>query len=85
MTSMRKEWFDFVACTRKKMQRKTKEPVTHRTAMKAASLIWPTEKEKILKRRKREERKRLKLEAHCKKLNDAQKNTDGKKSVGKKA
>ena len=60
MNSMRKEWFNFVAATRKKLQRKTKETVTHRAAMKEASLVWPKEKAKILNRRKREERKRAK-------------------------
>ena len=57
---MRKLWFQWVAKTRKKMQRGTKEPVTHRKAMKSAALTWPTEKLKILNKRKREERKRLK-------------------------
>ena len=42
------------------MQRKTKEPVSHRVAMKEASLVWPKEKAKILNRRKREERKKAK-------------------------
>jgi len=60
MESMRKEWFNFVAVTRKRMQRKTKEKVTHRMAMKEASALWPKEKAKILNRRKREERKRAK-------------------------
>ena len=60
MNSMRKEWFNFVAVTRKKLQRKTKESVTHRAAMKEASLVWPKEKAKILNRQKREERKRVK-------------------------
>ena len=63
MTTMRKEWFNFVAQTRKKLQRKTKEPVSHRAAMKEASLVWPKEKAKILNRRKREERKRAKEKA----------------------
>ena len=57
MNSMRKEWFNFVAATRKKMQRKSKDPVSHRCAMKEASIVWPKEKSKILNRRKREERK----------------------------
>ena len=57
---MRKEWFNFVAQTRKKLQRKSKEPVSHRAAMKEASSIWPKEKAKILNRRKREERKKAK-------------------------
>ena len=60
MNSMRKEWFNFVAVTRKKLQRKTKENVSHRAAMKEASLVWPKEKAKILNRQKREERKRVK-------------------------
>ena len=58
---MRKEWFNFVAVTRKRMQRKTKENVTHRMAMKEASALWPKDKAKILNRRKREERKKAKL------------------------
>ena len=60
MESMRKEWFNFVAVTRKRMQRKPKESVTHRQAMKEASALWPKEKAKILNRRKREERKKAK-------------------------
>ena len=60
MESMRKEWFNFVAVTRKRMQRKTKETVSHRMAMKEASALWPKEKAKILNRRKREERKKAK-------------------------
>ena len=60
MESMRKEWFNFVAVTRKRMQRKTKEKVTHRMAMKEASALWPKEKAKILNRRKRDERRRAK-------------------------
>ena len=42
------------------MQRKTKENVTHRMAMKEASALWPKEKAKILNRRKREERRKTK-------------------------
>ena len=64
MESMRKEWFNFVAVTRKRMQRKTKETVTHRQAMKEASALWPKEKAKILNRRKREERKKAKAVAN---------------------
>ena len=59
MDSMRKEWFNWVAKTRKKMQRGVKEKVTHRAAMKSAALM-AERKTKILNRRKREERKRLK-------------------------
>ena len=60
MESLRKEWFNWVAKTRKKMVRVEKKPVTHRAAMKAAALTWGKEKLKILNRRKREERKKLK-------------------------
>ena len=66
MESLRKEWFKWVAKTRKKMQRGTKEPVAHRDAMKAAALTWGKEKLKILNRRKREERKRIKEAAKAK-------------------
>ena len=60
MMSMRKEWFNFVAVTRKKLARKTKKDVSHREAMKAAALEWPKEKIKILNRQRREERKKAK-------------------------
>ncbi len=54
---MRKNWFAFVATTRKRMARKQKREVTHREAMKEASGLWPKEKVKILNRIKRENRK----------------------------
>ena len=59
---MRKEWFNFVRKTRTKMARGSKEKVSHRDAMKAASSDWPKEKEKVLKRLKREARKKAKAE-----------------------
>ena len=62
MESMRKEWFNFVALVRKRLQRKTKENVSHRIAMKEASALWPKEKAKILNRRKREERRKAKAD-----------------------
>ena len=67
MESMRKEWFNFVAVTRKRMQRKTKEKVTHRMAMKEASALWPKEKAKILNLRILDERKRDKNDLSNKK------------------
>ena len=76
MESMRKEWFNFVAVTRKRMQRKTKENVTHRMAMKEASALWPKEKAKILNRRKREERKKAKLALSSKTIKTAPSNVD---------
>jgi len=60
MLSMRKEWFNFVAVTRKKMARKIKKDVSHRDAMKEAALFWPKEKIRILNKRRREERKKTK-------------------------
>ena len=55
--NMRKNWFAFVAVIRKRLTRKQKRDVTHREAMKEASLLWPKEKVKILNRIKREKRK----------------------------
>ena len=57
-SAMRKHWFDHVRKTRKKMARATKEPVSHRDAMKAASQNWSTEKAKLVKRIAREIRKK---------------------------
>ena len=55
---MRKEWFDFVRKTRVKLQRKDKtKKVTHQMAMSEASKLWAKEKEKIIRKRKREEKK----------------------------
>ena len=71
MESMRKEWFNFVAVVRKRLQRKTKENVTHRIAMKEASALWPKEKAKILNRRKREERRKAKADLASKKAKTA--------------
>ena len=72
---MRKEWFNFVAVTRKKLTRKTKKDVSHREAMKAAALTWPKEKIRILNRRRREERKKVKAreEAQSTKKTEQQK------------
>ena len=56
-TNMRKNWFAFVAVIRKRLSRKQKKDVSHREAMKEASLLWPKEKVKILNRIKREKRK----------------------------
>ena len=61
MENMRKNWFDWVHKTRKKMRRKD-STTTHRDAMKAASLTWPKEKAKIQNRIKREQRKLAKAQ-----------------------
>ena len=42
------------------MSRGSKEQVPHRAAMKAASITWPKEKEKLLKKRRREAKKQEK-------------------------
>ena len=55
---MRKAWFEFVKKTRVKMARAEKRVVTHREAMKQASLSWASEKLKIEKRLKREAKKK---------------------------
>ena len=57
MTTLRSDWFAHVNKTRKKMSRGSKEQVPHRSAMKAASITWPKEKEKLLRKRKREAKK----------------------------
>ena len=59
MTSLRKEWFLYVSKTRKKMSRGCKEQVSHREAMKKASESWPKEKEKLIRRIKREKKQKV--------------------------
>ena len=61
MENMRKNWFQHVQKTRRKMQRKDKA-TTHRAAMKAASVTWPKEKVKIQNKIKREKRKLAKAQ-----------------------
>ena len=56
MESLRKQWFEHVKKTRKKMSRKN-APCSHVDAMKKASEAWPAVKQKILRKRKREEKK----------------------------
>ena len=50
---MRKGWTDYVAKVRRKGNR-GKSVMSHREAMKAASLTWPKEKAKLLRKRKKE-------------------------------
>ena len=59
--SMRKNWFEHVRKTRRKLQRTNKE-ATHRQAMKEASTTWPKEKVKIQNKIKRERRKLVKAQ-----------------------
>lgn len=54
---MRIHWFEHVRKTRKKLVTSTKAPVSHQTAMREASISWPTKKEKIQRRQQREKKK----------------------------
>ena len=56
MESLRKQWFEHVKKTRKKLSRKN-APCSHVDAMKKASETWPAVKQKILRKRKREAKK----------------------------
>ena len=56
--TMRKAWMDWVAKTRKKGNRGKANTMTHKEALKAAAITWPKEKAKIVRRRKRECRKK---------------------------
>ena len=48
--TMRNHWFDHVAKTRKKLTRARKAPVTHREAMREASVTWGSIKDRVRKR-----------------------------------
>ena len=54
---MRKSWTDYVASVKRKGNR-GKNSMSHVEAMRAASVTWPKEKAKILRRRQRECKKR---------------------------
>ena len=54
---MRSAWQEHVAKTRKRGNR-GKSTMTHREAMKEASLTWGKEKAKLIRRKKRECKKR---------------------------
>ena len=49
-STMRNHWFAHVAKVRKRLQKASKEAVSHRAAMREASTSWVTEKEKVRKR-----------------------------------
>ena len=59
-SEMRKAWFEHVRKVRVKMSRGQKGKVSHRAAMTQASLTWADEKAKLLRKQKREARKRAK-------------------------
>ena len=67
MTTLRSDWFSHVEKTRKRLSKGKKEKIEHRVAMKAASITWPKEKEKLLKRRRREAKKLQKVNVPPKK------------------
>ena len=51
-TNYRKEWFNWVAKTRKKLSTK-KKPCSHKEAMAKASITWPKEKAKLERKARR--------------------------------
>mgnify|MGYP001158181680 CR=1 FL=1 len=51
--TMRNHWFEHVAKTRKKLTRARKQPVTHREAMREASVTWTSIKDRVRKRMNR--------------------------------
>ena len=55
---MRSAWQEHVAKTRKRGNRKG-QTMTHQQAMKAASETWPKEKQKLIRRKQRECKKKL--------------------------
>ena len=67
---MRKEWFEHVRKVRTQQTRKNKVQCSHREAMKLASTTWEKQKQKILRKRKREAARVAKTKKICK--SDAQ-------------
>ena len=59
--NMRKGWTDYVRAVRKKGNR-GKKTMTHREAMKSASVSWPKEKAKLVRRMKRQCKKQSREE-----------------------
>ena len=59
MPNYRKEWFNWVAKTRKKLSTK-KKPCSHKEAMAKASITWPKEKAKLERKAKREAKRVVK-------------------------
>ena len=64
--NFRKEWFNWVAKERKRMQRKTKASVSHKAAMGKASISWPKEKAKLKRKADREAKKSQKADPSSK-------------------
>ena len=59
-TNYRKEWFNWVAKTRKRLSTK---PCSHKEAMAKASITWPKEKAKLERRAKRAAKQEAKVKA----------------------
>jgi len=60
--NFRKEWFNWVAKERKRMQRKVKgKTVSHRDAMGQASVSWPKQKAKLKRQADRAAKKDRKV------------------------
>ena len=57
---MRQHWFEHVRKTRVKMSKSKKDKVSHRDAMKTASVSWAVEKAKIERKLKRITKKKPK-------------------------
>ena len=57
--TMRNHWFNHVASTRKKLSRSRKEAVTHREAMREASLTWAPVKDKLQRKNARLAKRKL--------------------------
>ena len=60
--TMRNHWFDHVAKTRKKLTRTRKEAVSHREAMREASLTWAPVKDKIVRKNTRLAKRKLRVQ-----------------------
>ena len=61
---MRKNWFEHVRKTRARTARKTKSSCSHKEAMRLASITWEKEKNKILRKHKRDAKKHAKNQAN---------------------
>ena len=61
-TNYRKEWFNWVAKTRKRLSTK-KKPCSHKEAMAKASITWPKEKAKLERRARRAAKQEAKVKA----------------------
>ena len=52
--TMRHQWFEHVRKTRKKLSKGLEKQVAHREAMRKASASWGKQKEKLIRKAKRE-------------------------------